>query len=200
MSLGHTSSFKSCDQKVKRKRKLLTIEEKVKILDMLQEGLSYAAVGRKYRLNESTIRYIKKREEKIRHAATFSNYLEAKRAVNVRNGYIVLMESELINWIKDCEKKNISLDTNQIRSKALEFYIMFAFGGRDKTNNGMIEPDINAKPFYASKGWFFKFQKRYNFKCVRLQNDGETAETETSNTYTTEEQVINVNIPLIFIL
>uniref|UniRef100_A0A3B3Z945 HTH psq-type domain-containing protein n=1 Tax=Periophthalmus magnuspinnatus TaxID=409849 RepID=A0A3B3Z945_9GOBI len=39
----------------KRPRKMLTIAEKVELLDMLREGRSYAAVGRHYRINESSI-------------------------------------------------------------------------------------------------------------------------------------------------
>uniref|UniRef100_A0A8C6UUK7 DDE-1 domain-containing protein n=1 Tax=Neogobius melanostomus TaxID=47308 RepID=A0A8C6UUK7_9GOBI len=78
----------------KRQRKMLTIAPKVGILDMLKEGRSYAAVGRHYRINESSVRYIKKEENNIRTTAAVSFNKDAKRVLTVRNKTIVRMESE----------------------------------------------------------------------------------------------------------
>ena len=47
-------------KKPKRQKKVMTLQEKVKLLDLVKEGKSYAAVGRHYGVNESTVRYIKK--------------------------------------------------------------------------------------------------------------------------------------------
>ena len=52
------ASSKSSEPESKRSRKTLTIVEKVKLLDMLKEGRTYAAVGRHFGLNESTVRYL----------------------------------------------------------------------------------------------------------------------------------------------
>uniref|UniRef100_A0A3P8W2G4 HTH psq-type domain-containing protein n=1 Tax=Cynoglossus semilaevis TaxID=244447 RepID=A0A3P8W2G4_CYNSE len=48
-----------------RQRKMLSIGDKVKLLDMLNESKSYAAVGRHYGINESSVRSIKKEEKNI---------------------------------------------------------------------------------------------------------------------------------------
>ena len=42
------ASAKDSSSKPKRKRKMMTISEKVKLLDMLKEGKSFAAVARHY--------------------------------------------------------------------------------------------------------------------------------------------------------
>ena len=111
----------------KRPRKMLTIAaEKVKLLDMLKEGKSYAAVGRHYGINESSVRYIKKEENNIRTTAAISFNKDAKRVVTVRNKAIVRMESALALWINDCRKKSITLDTNVICTKAKKLYETFA--------------------------------------------------------------------------
>ncbi len=60
LSLGESSELK-------KKRKVLTVNEKVDLLDKLKAGYSDASVARKYGLNESTVRYIKK--DKIHHSA-----------------------------------------------------------------------------------------------------------------------------------
>ena len=60
-----------------KRRKMLPISDKVKLLDMLREGKSYAAVARHYGINESSVRYIKKEEKNIRTTAAvnFNTFL-----------------------------------------------------------------------------------------------------------------------------
>ena len=74
---------------------MMTISEKVKILDIAKEGKSYAAIARHYRVNESTICYIKKDEVNIRKTAAVAFYSTAKRVVSFRNKTIVHMEAAL---------------------------------------------------------------------------------------------------------
>uniref|UniRef100_A0A8C6K7Y5 HTH psq-type domain-containing protein n=1 Tax=Nothobranchius furzeri TaxID=105023 RepID=A0A8C6K7Y5_NOTFU len=62
----------------KRKRKMMTIAEKVTLLDMSNEGRSYAAVARHFGVNESKVRYIKKDESKIRKMASITFSKSAK--------------------------------------------------------------------------------------------------------------------------
>ena len=95
----------------KKKRKMLTVHEKVKLLDMIKAGHSYASVARQYKLNESTVRYIKKDEIKIRKTASISFSKDTKRVVSTQNKAMVRMENALSVWIQDCRQKNISLDT-----------------------------------------------------------------------------------------
>uniref|UniRef100_A0A8C6LNN1 HTH psq-type domain-containing protein n=1 Tax=Nothobranchius furzeri TaxID=105023 RepID=A0A8C6LNN1_NOTFU len=94
----------------KRKRKMMTIAEKVTLLDMLNEGRSYAAVARHFGVNESTVRYIKKDEVKIRKTASITFSKSAKRVVTARNKAIVSLEGALSIWIADCQKKQMPFD------------------------------------------------------------------------------------------
>uniref|UniRef100_A0A8C6MJZ7 DDE-1 domain-containing protein n=1 Tax=Nothobranchius furzeri TaxID=105023 RepID=A0A8C6MJZ7_NOTFU len=72
----------------KRKRKMMTIAEKVTLLDMLNEGRSYTAVARHFGVNESTVRYIKKDEAKIRKTASITISKSAKRVnMNHKQGH-----------------------------------------------------------------------------------------------------------------
>jgi hypothetical protein len=50
----------------KKRRKVLALSEKVKILDKRRSGSSAASIASYYGINESTVRYIKKAEDKIR--------------------------------------------------------------------------------------------------------------------------------------
>ena len=90
----------------KRQRKMLTIAEKVELLDMLKEGKGYAATGRHSGINESSIRSVKKEENYIRTTAAISFNEDAKRIASVRNKTMVGIESALAVWINDCRKRH----------------------------------------------------------------------------------------------
>ena len=116
---------------------------------MVKKGKSYAAVGRQYGVNESTVRYIRKNYKAIRSSVASS--FCAKMVNVVRNKAIVRMEFVLAFWIQDLWKKNIPLDTKMIHRKALNLYSKFS--GR---NEGEPQPGSSsasdAEEFQASKG------------------------------------------------
>ena len=106
----------------KRNRKVMTLTDKVKVLDTLREGKSYAAVGRMFAVNESTVRYIKKNEKVIRDAVKASAASSAKTTYQVRDKTVMKMESALFIWLEDSHKKGVPVDSNVIREKARVLY------------------------------------------------------------------------------
>lgn len=192
MSTKRSAPTKAPAVAPKRQRKMLTIAQKVGLLDMLKEGKSYAAVGRHYGINESSVCYIKKEENNIRTTAAISFNKDAKRVVTVRNKTIVRMESALALWISDSRKKNITLDTNIIRTKAKQLYETFA--DSDDVHDSEEQDDADPRPststfhaepspFNASKGWFEKFQKRFGLKNVSLHGEAASADTAGAEAY-----------------
>ncbi|XP_054870822.1 uncharacterized protein LOC118470476 isoform X2 [Amphiprion ocellaris] len=107
---------RASDTELKRQQKMLT--KKVELLNMLKEERSYATVGRHYGINESSVHYIKKDEKNVRMMAAMSFNKTAKRVITSCNKAVVRMESALALWISHCRKKNIPLDTINIRTKA----------------------------------------------------------------------------------
>uniref|UniRef100_A0A3B3STR4 HTH psq-type domain-containing protein n=1 Tax=Paramormyrops kingsleyae TaxID=1676925 RepID=A0A3B3STR4_9TELE len=87
------SSKPSGSSEPKRHRMTLTIQEKVKCLNMLWAGKRYADVARYYGLNELTVRYVKKDEKNIRATTSLSFIQTGKRVGTPRNKAIVKMES-----------------------------------------------------------------------------------------------------------
>ena len=167
---------------------MMTITEKVKILDMTKEGQTFAAIARHFGVNESTIRYIKKEESSIRKTAAITLNKSAKRVVTSRNKTIVLMEAALAVWIADCRNKNIALDTKIITTKAKSLYEIFAATDSDN-NQGEDDTPSGVQPkkrFSASKGWFQKFQKRYGLKSVYLHGKAASADRNATETCANE--------------
>ncbi|XP_061680365.1 tigger transposable element-derived protein 1-like [Syngnathoides biaculeatus] len=181
------------------KRKMMTIVEKVKLLDMIGEGMSCASVARQYGVNESTVRYIKKDEENIRKTASVTFNEGAKRVVTQHNKRIVKMEAVLALWIAECRKKTVRLDPNMIRAKAKALYDQILPDGDEReteegadppqasTSNGRGDSPPRGRSFLASKGWFEKFQKRYGLKSVALFDDASSADDDAARRYTEEE-------------
>ena len=61
----------------KRKRKMINFEKKIEILDLLKDGIRPSHVAKKYSLNRSTIRQIKKDVKKIReNVRTFGKFVK----------------------------------------------------------------------------------------------------------------------------
>ena len=52
----------SASTKKKRKRVVLTIEEKVKVLDMLDKSVSYSIIAEKFGIGKSTVSDLKKKQ------------------------------------------------------------------------------------------------------------------------------------------
>lgn len=161
----------------KRPRKVMTLHEKVQLLDMIKEGNSYAAVGRHYGVNESTVRYIKKNEQAIR-ASVDTNFCGSAKMMNVvRNNAIVRMESALALWIQDLRKKNIPLETKIIQKKALRLYSQFTEGQPESSTAADVEE------FHASRGWFDRFLKRYQLRFGKSHGEAASADTEAAAKY-----------------
>ncbi|XP_064080612.1 tigger transposable element-derived protein 1-like [Macrobrachium nipponense] len=113
------------------------------------------------------------------------------------------MEAALALWVADCWKKNVSLDTNMIMTKAKSLYDQTLPDDDDKDAEEAIEdyPDEpqastssatsdsppRRRGFTASKGWFDKFQKRYGLKSVPLYGEAASADADAALRYVEDE-------------
>lgn len=95
-------------------------------------------------------------------------------------------------WISDGRKKNITLDTNIICTKAKQLYETFA--DSDDVHDNEEQDDAEPRPstsafhaepslFNASKGWFDKFQKHFGLKSVSLHGEAASADTTGTEAY-----------------
>ncbi|XP_070600291.1 tigger transposable element-derived protein 1-like [Erythrolamprus reginae] len=187
-------SMRSGAGDAKKSRKMLTIKEKIELLDMLKAGHSNVEVGRHYGINESTVRYIRKEEKKIRQSSLISFNKGAKRIVTPRNKRLMKMEAALSVWVQDCRKKSIALDTNTIRTKAQQLYNRLEDTEGGDADEGNADDSEDPQPstssassapatFTASKGWFDRFQRRYGLKSVSLHGEAASADTGAAENF-----------------
>lgn len=145
-----------------RKKQVFPLKVKIQMLDLLRLE-SFSSVARIFNVNESTVRSIKKSEEKIRNSIS-STSLSTKI---VRDPVLEKMEAELTTWIEDCDKRAIPLTNVIIREKAKLLY----------QDCKQCEGYLQNSHFQASEGWFHKFKMRRSLHNIQI--DGEAASKAT---------------------
>ncbi|XP_015186585.1 PREDICTED: uncharacterized protein LOC107071792 [Polistes dominula] len=161
------------DKKIILRRKFISLEAKIQILDRLLKGEKASHIAKSLNLNEATVRTIKKNEKEIRSAVAAGSLISAKRSARPRAPIIEKMEKILRDWIDDCCQKSIPLDGNIIRQKALKVYKHLKEHGES-----FVIPD-----FVASKGWFEKFKKRFAVHSIKIQGKSDSVDHEATKTY-----------------
>lgn len=177
-----------------RKRTTVNLGEKIKILDRLRQGIGPAAVGREFKLGESTIRGIKKNEENIRSIVIAGASTMLNNASHARDPWMKKMEKMLIVWVEDKNQKNMPLSGQCIRFKAKKIYDFITMSAvtttepeEDVVEN--LETQLQKKTkdeFSASKGWLDNFKKRFSLKNICLSGEAASADTEAAKLYPTE--------------
>ena len=154
----------------KRSKSVMTIEEKIKLLDRLDNGESAASVGRSLGINESTVRYIRKNAEKIRGA--YANPLFTKGTKTLKTAAHEQMEAALLLWLQKQRKRCVPLSGAVIREQAqiLQEKIV------EEEGEGSA-----SKTFYASSGWLANFIKRHGLKNISMTGEAASADNAGAN-------------------
>ncbi|XP_077291011.1 uncharacterized protein LOC143914610 [Arctopsyche grandis] len=144
----------------KRARKVMSLSEKMDILNELNGGVSVATLCHYRCLSESTVRYIKKSEDKIKASIKAGAPLISKVTYISRDPLIEKMEKSLTLWIDERgEKDDCPTGATRIRNKALQIY-----------NQLKVETKANTT-FLASRGWFSRYQKRIRLGSAGMLDD-----------------------------
>lgn len=167
-------------KKVPLKRNFISLESKIQILDRLKKGEKVSYVARSLNLNEATIRTIRKNEQKIRTAIAIGSSISANMTARPRAPIIQKMEKVLGIWIDYCCKRQIPLEGNVIKQKALEIYNHLKENGESS-----VTPE-----FVASKGWFTRFKNRFSLQTLRIQGESILADNEAARKYPEQFQKI----------
>nr|XP_031850389.1 tigger transposable element-derived protein 1-like [Nomia melanderi] len=126
------------DKKTTFKRKFISLEVKIQILDRLLKGEKASHVAKDLNLNEATVRTIKKNEKEIRSAVAAGSSISAKYTARPRAPIIEKMEKALSIWINDSCQKRIPLDGNIIKQTALKIYKYLKEHGESSVNPDFV--------------------------------------------------------------
>ena len=149
--------------KPKRKKVVMSLADKLKVLEMLENGESGVAVGKAFSVNESTIRGIKKSGADIRASAARGTPTSNKSIGRSRDVALEKTESALSIWIEDQTQKKVPLSFHLIQAKAIRVYDSL------KTDQSPV--------FAASRGWFERFKKRQSLHNIKMTGESASADS-----------------------
>lgn len=148
----------------KPKQKRLTLEDKVKILKKLDEGVRANRLAMDFGVSQAAISQIKKQKEQIVGAVSKTDQ-ESKKKTLHKAEYEEL-ETKLYDWFSRQRERNCPVNGPIFKVKAK---VLFS----------EIYPDKGDKDFNASEGWFNKFKRRHGLRHLKVC--GEIVSSDTSS-------------------
>ncbi|GFT10977.1 2-(3-amino-3-carboxypropyl)histidine synthase subunit 2 [Nephila pilipes] len=159
------------DSVVKRKRVVLSLKQKLDIINRLDQGEKASALCKEYNVGKSSILDIKMSKESIRkYVSSFANTENMHFRKTMKTSYNKELDQAVFDWYLNMSHKGQILSGPTICDKALE--INSALGG---------SPD-----FKASCGWLKNFKFRHgivngNSICGQLNRNSFTEKTNKSD-------------------
>ena len=156
-----------------RKRKVLSIEQKLEICELVKKGTSYDEIMKTYGIGKSTISDIKKKEQEFKEFVSKKAQLGIKNADKVtkvmKTGSNNELDQTLYLWFRQCREKNIPVTGPILLEKASAFY-------------NLLYPDAT-KSFSGSTGFQWRFCNRFGIRNLAIA--GEKLSADKSAAYET---------------
>lgn len=154
-----------------RKRKYISLSVKIAILDRLKSGESIRSITEDLGFNESTIRTIRKDEEKIRNYVSWTSPQVLSKCSATKNLIYSKMETLLNLWMEDCNQKRIPLSTSILQAKSIKIFEYL----RNESGTNEI--------FKASNGWFNRFRTRFNLHNLKISGEKASADNVAAENF-----------------
>ncbi|KAK3894001.1 hypothetical protein Pcinc_002209 [Petrolisthes cinctipes] len=168
--------------RVGKKLNRYSLQDKAKVIELIEKGLKNAEIVRQTGFPEGTVRNFKRQKEEIKASLKvasklFTGNVQASQRLltnySSTNRLIAVMEFHLERWIEGRFKSKGSINGPQIRNQALLLYNAIC-------KKKKIE---YAPPFSASVGWFAKFKKRFSIKHAIYQGELSSADDAAAESF-----------------
>ncbi|XP_072000149.1 putative CENPB DNA-binding domain-containing protein 1 isoform X2 [Engystomops pustulosus] len=167
-----------------KKRKTITMENKVEIIKRSERGETPSSIGRALGYSRSTIGTILKDKGRIMEHVKGHTPMNATIITKHRSGLIIEMERLLIIWIEDQNHRNIPISPSLVQEKARSLFNIL------KAAHTEGEGDYN-EDFVASKGWFNRFKKRANLHNIKVHSEAANISASSHYPKTLEDIIID---------
>lgn len=161
-----------------RHRTFLSYENKLQMIDQVEEGVSQKDVAARFQVNRSTVSQILKNREEILSNAALAN--QAQRVSKLP------LDGVLLAWLKERGSQGLRVTGPEVCAKARE--ISQRINGNDnfKVSTFVIKSEhvqIHYNdPFQASDGWLDKFKSRHGITNLQLIGEAISADSDTGAT------------------
>lgn len=137
-----------------RKRRSITVKEKLDMLSMIDNGHKLSAVAREFGISSSTASTIVKERHKIKLLSDHYNIDPDRK--RMRLGIYRDVDEAVHLWFRQMRMKNIPVNGPMLQQKAREF-----------------ASQLGHQNFEGSSGWLFRFRERHGLtvKTMRVNDD-----------------------------
>lgn len=125
------------------KLKSLTIQEKIRLINLVDSGKAVKDVAEENGVNRNTLFYILKNKDKIRHSLNANPAISSFK--RIKQTKCPELEQRVLEYMYRSRDNNKKLSGSIIKTVALE-----------------IAAELLVENFGASNGWLFSFFKRHN--------------------------------------
>ena len=148
-----------------RKRRVITLDQKLKIIDDLRKGRSQQLVSDTYGVPKSTIDDIWKERDKVENYVSTSDCPSvAKKKCIIRKAKFEELKKACFMWFMQQRSKGAPVSGPLLREKALQLF-------------HSIYPESSDQSFVASSGWLTNFISRHGIRGISLQRESMSTDT-----------------------
>lgn len=140
---------------IKRKHVTLTIINKLKVIEQLENGVSGKKIAQEFGISQQTVSDIKKQKESIKTFALKFDVGNNKSSVSNRQTLKkpkeVLLEEAVLKWYSQQRSSGVDVRGDELRAAAEEF-----------------AKHLKIYNFTCSSGWLWRFRQRHNITKRRI--------------------------------
>ena len=138
-----------------KKRRSISVKEKLEILNMVDNGHKITAVARKFGISSSTASTIVKERQKIKLLSNHYNIDPDRK--RMRLGIYRDVDEAVHVWFRQMKRKNIPINGPMLQQKAREFAVQ-----------------LGHQNFEGSSGWLFRFRERHGLTVKTMRDSDES--------------------------
>lgn len=157
----------------KRKRIVLSIEEKLKVCEMFRNKIPKTDIMLKYSIGKSTVNDIIKKEESLKNFKMGKSELgisnSAKATKTMKGGMYQKLDSALYLWFRQQREKGTPVTGPILLEKATEFH-------------KLLYADSSTQ-FNASYGFQWRFCKRFGIKSLAISGEKVSADVISADDF-----------------
>ncbi len=135
------------------KRKILTLKEKLRVVEMRDKGYLYARIASEFGIGKSTVFDIVKQKDRLTSYIAERGSRKKMRAADDDN-----LDRAVYLWFTQERSKGNPISGPVIMEKA-------------RILHALIYPDMTVCSFKASHGWLHRFKQRHGIRQLRLQGE-----------------------------
>jgi hypothetical protein len=136
----------------KRKRKTLSLHDKLSVIEKLEKGVSVSSICAEYRIAKQSVSDIKKAKSDIHNFVLKFNVEKDKSEVKrMRMPTFITLDDAVYKWFSQLRSSGLAVRRIEIQAAA------------ERLSNQM-----GLELFKASSGWVFRFRRRHNISSKKI--------------------------------